>query len=130
MKTILNLPLHRNLRIPSRSVFLSNLHFKELATLRSAKPQVKMMLLYTGEIPFSPKPTSLPMPPVCWVNNHTKKQIHKLIHNYPGKHTYSVISTLLGLNTDNIIYNCNELEKGGYIRKTSGNTFIAIKPFS
>lgn len=110
-------------------MFLSNLHFKELAALRSAKSQVKMMFLHTREIPFSPKPTSLPTPPVCWINKRTKKQIHKLIHNYPGKHKYIVISTLLGLNIDDIIYNCNELEKGGYIRKTSGDTFIAIKPF-
>ncbi len=88
------------------------------------------MFLYTGEIAFSPKPTSLPMPPDYWINNHTKKQIHRLIHNYPGKHTHFMISTLLGINFENLKCNCDDLEKTGYIRKTAGNTFIAIKPFS
>ena len=75
----------------------------------------------------SPPPaTSLPPPPPNWLSHDIKKDVHKLIRNYPGKYNYEQISKILQNNSNPA---CNELIKNGYIRQTSGGTFLATKPF-
>lgn len=95
-----------------------------------------------------PEASTLPLPPSEWtekelfsmefLKKQILKKIHNLIRNYPGKHSTNQISKTLDLDFDSsgegykgytAIRATNELIKNGYIRQTSGGTFIAIKPF-
>lgn len=72
------------------------------------------------------------------IKKHILKRIHKFIHAYPGKYCSKQISTILELDFDDsdkhsgytAMRATNELMKKGYIRKTSADGFIAIKPFA
>ena len=56
------------------------------------------------------------------------KTIHKFIHSYPGKYTADQIYKTLDITCEQDFINF--LKISGYIRETSGQTLIAIKPFS
>jgi len=110
---------------------LARIHYFKLKGREAKANRDYFELIKNGTGPLgnslvAPPSSKVPHPPSHWITFNTKKYAHKLIHNHPGKYNSEQISKILQNNSQ---LACDELVKSGYIRLTSGGTFIALKKF-